>query len=387
MNDEEKTKKQLINELKVLREELTMFRTFSSENIQIAGVLRDFKEIYENFYKSNPHPMWIYDLETLAFLDVNDAAIKHYGYSQEEFLFMTIKDIRPPEDIPALLENITKVTKGLDIAGTWRHIKKDGTLISVEIISHTLNFRGRRAEIVMASDITERKRAEESLRKSEKQLRNLTAYIQKVAEVERMNIAREIHDDLGQVLTVLKMDVFRLKKSIPEDQESLIKKTEPLLHTIDNAIQRVKKISSNLRPGILDDIGLSAAIEWQAEEFQEQTGIKCHLAISPKDILLDRDRNIAIFRIFQETLTNIARHAEATEASIRLQEGDGHIEIDIQDNGKGITEEELTNPKSLGLMGMRERAKIFGGDFIIKGVPGKGTKVTVTMPIHTKEEL
>ena len=163
MNDEEKTKGQLINELKELREELVMFRTFSSENIQIAGVLRDFKEIYENFYKSNPHPMWIYNLETLAFLDVNDAAIKHYGYSQEEFLSMTIKDIRPPEDIPALLENITKVTRGLDIAGTWRHIKKDGTLIHVEIISHTLTFMGKRAEMVLALDITERKRMEDEL--------------------------------------------------------------------------------------------------------------------------------------------------------------------------------------------------------------------------------
>ena len=174
MNDEEKTKGQLINELEELREELVMFRTFSSENIQIAGVLRDFKEIYENFYKSNPHPMWIYNLETLAFVDVNDAAIKHYGYSQEEFLSMTIKDIRPPEDIPALLENIAKVTKGLDIAGTWKHIKKDGTLIYVEIISHTLNFRGRRAEIVMASDITERKIAEEVLYESETKFRRLT---------------------------------------------------------------------------------------------------------------------------------------------------------------------------------------------------------------------
>jgi len=163
MNDEEKTKGQLINELKVLREELTMFRTFSSENIQIAGVLRDFKEIYENFYKSNPHPMWIYDLETLAFLDVNDAAIKHYGYSQEEFLSMTIKDIRPPEDIPALRENITKVIKGLDVAGTWRHIKKDGTLIYVEIISHTLTFAGKKAELVLAFNVTDKKQMEKEL--------------------------------------------------------------------------------------------------------------------------------------------------------------------------------------------------------------------------------
>jgi len=163
MNDEEKTKGQLINELKELREELAMLRALSSENIQIARVLRDFKEIYENFYKSNPHPMWIYDLETLAFLDVNDAAIKHYGYSEEEFLSMSIRDIRPPEDIPALLENIAKVTKGLDMAGTWRHIKKDGTLVHVEIISHTLTFMGKRAEMVLALDITERKRMEEEL--------------------------------------------------------------------------------------------------------------------------------------------------------------------------------------------------------------------------------
>jgi PAS domain S-box-containing protein len=107
--------------------------------------------------------MWIYDIKTLAFLDVNDAAVQRYGYSEEEFLSMTIKDIRPPEDIPSLLENIAKVTKGLDIAGTWRHIKKDGTLIHVEIISHTLTFLGKRAEMVLALDITQRKRLENEL--------------------------------------------------------------------------------------------------------------------------------------------------------------------------------------------------------------------------------
>jgi PAS domain S-box-containing protein len=164
MHDQEKTKEQLISELKELREELALFKALGSENIQIVSVLRDFKGIYNSFYKSNPHPMWIYDLETLAFLDVNNAAIKHYGYSQEEFLSMTIKHIRPPEDIPALLNNIAKVTKGLDRAGIWRHIKKDGTLIYVEIISHTMTFAGRRAEIVLAFDITEQKRAEEEIK-------------------------------------------------------------------------------------------------------------------------------------------------------------------------------------------------------------------------------
>jgi PAS domain S-box-containing protein len=163
MKDEEKTKTQLLSELKELREELAFFKTLSAENIPIARVLKDFREIYENFYKANPHPMWIYDLETLTFLDVNDAAVQLYGYSEKEFLSMTIRNIRPPEDIPALLENISKVTKGLDRAGSWRHIKKDGTLIHVEIISHTLTFMGRRAEMVLALNITERKKMEDEL--------------------------------------------------------------------------------------------------------------------------------------------------------------------------------------------------------------------------------
>jgi PAS domain S-box-containing protein len=163
MNDEEKTKEQLLSELKELRDELAFFKALSAENIPIARVLKDFKEIYENFYKANPHPMWIYDLETLTFLDVNDAAVQIYGYSEKEFLSMTIRNIRPSEDIPALLENISKVTKGLDRAGTWRHVKKNGTLIHVEIISHTLTFMGKRAEMVLALNITERKRMEDEL--------------------------------------------------------------------------------------------------------------------------------------------------------------------------------------------------------------------------------
>jgi len=198
MNDQGKTKEQLIRELKELREELDLFKALSSENIQIANVFRNFREIYDNFYKSNPYPMWIYDLETLAFLDVNNAAIKHYGYSQEEFLSMTIKDIRPPEDIPALLENIAKVTKGLDMAGTWRHIKKDGALIYVEITSHTLTFAGRPCEIVLANDITDRRRAEKEILEKERFMTSIFESIQdgisildKNLTVIRVNAAME----------------------------------------------------------------------------------------------------------------------------------------------------------------------------------------------------
>jgi PAS domain S-box-containing protein len=174
LQDKDKTKKQLIDELEEIRNRLADLRALHTERIPVEKIPCDSEEIYEHFYKSNPHPMWIYDLETLAFLDVNDAAVQHYGYSREEFLSMSIKDIRPQKDIPLLLENISKVTKGLDIAGTWTHLKKDGTLIHVEIVSHTLTFAGRRAEIVLAIDITDRGKAEEALHESETKFRRLT---------------------------------------------------------------------------------------------------------------------------------------------------------------------------------------------------------------------
>jgi signal transduction histidine kinase len=155
---------------------------------------------------------------------------------------------------------------------------------------------------------------------------------------------------------------------------------------IDKTIQTVKRISTELRPGLLDDLGLAAAIEWQTEEFQKRTGIQCKITIDPKDISFDRDRNTAIYRIFQETLTNVARHAHATEVNVTLQQRDDQLELNVRDNGRGITEKELANPRSFGLIGIRERVKIFSGINIIKGIPGKGTTLTVRMPIHDMRE-
>ena len=205
--------------------------------------------------------------------------------------------------------------------------------------------------------------------------------------MERTNIAREIHDELGQALTILKMDLSLFRKMFSEDQTSILEKTDAMSRLIDKTIQTVQRISTDLRPGLLDDLGLSAAIEWQLGEFQKRTGITCKIIIDPKDVTFDRDRNTALFRIFQETLTNIARHAEATEVSVSLKQKDGQIELKVQDNGRGITEEELTHPKSFGLIGIRERAIIFGGNSIVKGFPGKGTTVTVKIPAKNNQKV
>jgi signal transduction histidine kinase len=245
-----------------------------------------------------------------------------------------------------------------------------------------------RARLVQCNirDITERKRSAEVIRKKEEELRNLTAYMQKATEMERTTIAREIHDELGQALTILKIDLSLFRKMFSEDQISMIEKTDAMSRLIDKTIQTVQRISTDLRPGLLDDLGLSAAIEWQLEEFQERTGIPCKIIIDPQDVTFDRDRNTALFRIFQETLTNIARHAEATEVSVSLQQKDGQIELKVQDNGRGITGEELAHPKSFGLIGIRERAIIFGGDSSVIGSAGNGTTVTVKIPARNIQD-
>jgi PAS domain S-box-containing protein len=322
------------------------------------------------------------------FVFVNERFAKIHGYKPEELLGKNHLMLAHLDDRKIMREIASKRLNGTTVPQRYeaRRLKKNGEIIWCEMMATKIQYQGTPAIMGNVIDITKRKLADEAIKKSEKQLRNLTAYLQKIAEIERTNISREIHDELGQTLTVLKLEASWLKKKAYDNEETF-ERIEAILELIDNTIRTVKKISSNLRPSILDDLGLAAANEWQAEDFERHTGIRCNITISPENISLDKDRNTAIFRIFQETLTNIARHAKASKVTVSLKKKNGFIELKVKDNGRGITNEELNHPKSLGLMGMRERAKIFGGDFIIKGIRGKGTKVTVTIPIQTKEQL
>jgi PAS domain S-box-containing protein len=266
---------------------------------------------------------------------------------------------------------------------------KDGTKIPC-IVTAT-PFKGPDGELIGIvedlKDISDRKRAEEKLIESRKSLRDLASHLQVVRDEERGRIAREIHDEMGQALTVLKMDLHWLGQRLPDATDVLIGKTMAMSKLIETAIQSLKRICSELRPQLLDDFGLSAAIEWQAEEFGSRTGIEFEIISDQEDIILDHAHSTAIFRIFQETLTNIARHADATRAQVILNENSGVIEMEIRDNGKGINEEQILNPKSFGLIGMRERANFFGGDFRISGNRDKGTTVKVSIPINKERKL
>ncbi len=224
--------------------------------------------------------------------------------------------------------------------------------------------------------------AEEELKKSREQLRRLAISIQTVREEERKMIARDFHDDMGQALTVLRFDLAWIDKRLTEDQKNLSDKIIMASELVLKTVKTVQRVSSDLRPTLLDDLGIIAAIEWQAEEFQNRTGIKCGLTVEPSEIILDDKLSIEIFRIFQEALTNVARHADATKVKVVLKDSDGKLVLKIKDNGRGITEKEITDPQSIGIIGIKERIYPWDGKIAISGIQGEGTTITVTIPLE-----
>jgi PAS domain S-box-containing protein len=225
----------------------------------------------------------------------------------------------------------------------------------------------------------DQRRGEEQLRAARDQLRALAAALNSAKEREAIRIAREIHDEVGASLTSLKWDLQQLDSTIAEsvpDGPVLRKKLESMLKLADTAGSVVRRIASELRPGVLDDLGLAAAIEWQAQQFQDRAGIICNYTCS-EDLPLTEDQSTAFFRIFQEALTNILRHANATKVDITLKQESDELILKIADNGRGITEEEKLGQRSLGLLGMRERAHLTGARIDISGLPGRGTTLIV----------
>jgi len=241
---------------------------------------------------------------------------------------------------------------------------------------------------MLNAELAERALTEQRLRASEENLRALAGHLQSVREEERIHIAREIHDELGQALTGLKFDLASFARSYEADDTRIrADKQHSLAIAIDRIINSVRRIASGLRPEVLDEIGLAAAFEWQAREFQRRTGIRCLVAIDPNFFDPDKERSTALFRIFQELLTNVARHANATRVNVALVEGPGALALSVEDNGRGIKDNEIESPRSLGFLGLRERVLAFGGMIEVKGDQGKGTKVAVSIPVTTQQQV
>jgi signal transduction histidine kinase len=229
-------------------------------------------------------------------------------------------------------------------------------------------------------NITQSRLAEIEIRRSRAQLQELSDHVQKVKEDERARIAREIHDDIGGNLTAIKIDLLWLTNRLPNDYKSLHEKAGAIERLVDRTMETTQRISRDLRPGTLD-LGLIAAIEWQAEEFQRRMNIPCEVVTSHDDIALDQDLCVAIFRIFQETLTNISKYAQASRVEVSLVVGEDVVVLEVCDNGRGIAQEQIHKPGSFGIRGMKERARSLGGDVEIEGAPGTGTRIKVEIPL------
>jgi PAS domain S-box-containing protein len=318
---------------------------------------------------------------------------------------MLAKSIHP-DDAALLHQTFTAAMQSGSIYELeHRIVRPDGSVRWVYDRAHPyFDANGKLVRYVGTTlDITERKLAEDTLWRShaeleervkertkeladsQEQLRKLYSHLQSLREEERTNMAREIHDDLGQALTVLKMDLSWIARKLRNDKEGLKEKVNADIDQVDKTIQAMKRVCTELRPGILDHLGLAAALEWQAEEFQKRTGIKCEVVCDPEDTEVDPDLATPLFRIFQESLTNIVKHAKAAEVKASLTQTRNSIILEITDNGIGITEEELSKPNSFGLLGMRERVYPWGGKVTVSRAKNKGTTVEVIIPVTSGE--
>jgi len=231
-------------------------------------------------------------------------------------------------------------------------------------------------------DIDDRKKSETELSQSREKLRDLYRQLQNAREEERQRISREIHDELGQNITAMKIDLAWLRKWIDPPQTAILQKVASMEAVADATLETVRRVSSELRPGILDALGLSAAVEWLAKDFQARSEINCRLSIEPEEIEVESNLAIDVFRILQEALTNVLRHARASAVEVALKQREGLIELHVIDNGIGISEQKALDPKSLGLLGIRERLVVYGGGLNLQGFPEAGTHLLVTIPIQ-----
>jgi PAS domain S-box-containing protein len=325
----------------------------------------------------------------------NERVAAVFGWPPEELVGERIEQLLPDEyrakhvrhrDSYAAQPHVRPMGAGLDLRGR----RKDGTQFPVDIMLSPLETKQGPIVIAIVRDVTRRKAVEERLRQTGEQLRALTARVQDAREQERTAIAREVHDQLGQALTGLKMELSWMAKQLATcsekaAHEAVVRALEIMVLT-DGMIESVRRIARDLRPGLLDELGLMESIQWQAREFERRTGIACDVSGEVEELGLERPASTEVFRIFQEILANVARHAGGTAVRTTVAIDGGRVVLEVADNGRGISQEQIFDRRSLGLLGMQERAAMLGGDVRFDGTPGRGTTVTVRIPCASAED-
>lgn len=364
--------------------EMIVEHTIGRHSPGFSKALRESEQRFRQLAENIQEVFWVVDPNSEQIIYVSPAFEQVWGRGPETlgdsvrgFLETVYEDDRPS----IAMEYASRLGVPVSPELEYRIRRPDGSIRWIR--DRAFPIQGENGQmhrlVRITEDITERKRVQEELQYSFAQLRALAARLESVREEERTRVAREIHDELGQALTAIKIDLSSWVQEIVPDRENPLQDAESILKLVDQTIQTVRRIATSLRPGILDDLGLVAAVEWAAEDFEARTGTKCLLDL-PSEIVVDEERATAVFRIFQETLTNVARHANATQLQVRLAEVDGSLSLEVRDNGKGVNDEQLSAGGSLGILGMRERALLFGGEVRIYGIPGQGTTVFARIP-------
>lgn len=362
-----------------------------SERKQVEEELRQSEERFRQLAESITEVFWMTNPEKGEILYVSPAYEKIWGRSCESVY-------QKPTDwleaiFPADRQRIETAARTLQVSGAYdeeyRIIKPDGSVRWIRDRAFPIkDSEGRVYRVTgIAEDITEHKLAEEKIKATSTQLRALSAHLQSAREEEGRRIARELHDELGGALTSLKWDLEGLVKAISDSRDpsrlpALREKIAGMVNLSETTISAVRRISSELRPSILDDLGLVEAIKWQAKEFETRTGIAVHYDRLGDEPPLNPQQTTAVFRILQEALTNILRHAQATKVRIQMKQEESELILTIADNGRGMTEDEAEGIHSLGLLGMRERAHLIGGTLCFAGSAGSGTVITLRIPVR-----
>jgi len=361
-----------------------------TERKKAEQALRDSEERYRALVENATEALVVFDVDKQLYVSVSESASKLFGMSKEELLTMGPVSLSPEyqpdgrSSSESSDEKIKQAISGEKISFEWTHIDRDGNPISCEV--WLVRLPSETSVLIRGSivDITERKKVAEEIKNNSELLRELYSYSQNIREEERTHIAREIHDELGQQLTGLKMDLSWITRKLNISDEVISEKLSGTISLIDTTIKTVRKIATELRPSILDDLGLIAALEWQGEEFAKRSDIKVTFTSSLNEIPVGPGTATALFRIYQELLTNVARHSGAQLVNTDIYIKDDNLYLSVADNGTGFDAGNIMSKKTLGLRGIKERTSLINGTYEIKSSPEEGTFVLISVPLHNK---
>ena len=311
------------------------------------------------------------------FVYINPSFTSALGYEAHQLLHTHILTNIHPDDVDAIKQKLaneqaTGFYRYRHRSGLWRWLESSARWFTTS--------SGELRAVVISRDITDRKIAEEQLKRSKEDLRKLSEHLEHTLEEERKRISRELHDDIGQQVIILKFDLSSLATFARRAGGAVVEKIENVLTSVDNVLQSIRQVSSQLRPAQLDVLGLAGAIRWDTESYAKKTGLAIDVHIDPSDLTLDLDRSVAVYKVFREAVMNVVRHSGASKVWIELLKRGDIILLSIRDNGRGITPGEIEDPLSLGLIGMRERIRRFNGKLMIEAGGGVGTTLKAWLP-------